>query len=135
MKNRVLFVENEPSINAIRQAFQREPYEVVSAGSNEEALSLLKQETIDVVVSDEQMPGMFSSDFTKVVHQKYPGTIQILLTDHDNLAVAMRAVNVGEAYRFFTKPFDPVELELVIHQALQHRGRMDENLPPCVTVP
>lgn len=108
-------------ICALKRALRKEPYEILTANSAEEALRLLEKKPVDVVVSDEQMPGMSGSDFIAVVRRKYPDTVQMLLTGHASLEVAVRAINVGEVYRFFTKPFDPVDLAVSIHQALRHK--------------
>jgi len=80
-----------------------------------------------VVVSDEKMPGMSGSELIAVVCQKYPDTIWMILTGHANLEVAIRAINEGKIYRFFTKPCNEVELAITIRQALQQKDLMAES--------
>ena len=119
---KVLFVDDEPNVRAaLTRSFRREPYDILSADSAKHALEILARETIDVVVSDEQMPGMTGSELLAVVCAKYPQTIRLILTGHANLDAAIRAINEGEVYRFFTKPYNEVDLQVTIRQALQYR--------------
>ena len=65
---KVLFVDDEQGVlDGLRRALRKEPYEVLTALSSEEALQILAEEDIDVVVSDENMPGMGGSEFLKTV--------------------------------------------------------------------
>lgn len=128
MEHQVLYVDDEPAmINAVKRALYKEPYELLAAGSAEAALGVLADQPVDIVISDEQMPGMGGSDFLAIVRRKYPDTVQMLLTGRADLHLAIRAINVGEIYRFITKPFDPVELAIAIRQALQHKSLIVES--------
>ena len=121
-KHKILFVDDEPNVTAaLKRAFRSEPHELLSAGSAKEALEILADQEIDVVVSDEQMPGMSGSEFLTIVCAKYPQTIRLILTGHASLEAAIRAINEGEVYRFFTKPCNEIDLKVTIRQALQHR--------------
>lgn len=128
MEHRVLYVDDEPAmINAVKRALHKEPYELLTAESAEAALNLLAETPVDIVISDEQMPGMGGSDFLAIVRRKCPDTVQMLLTGHADLHLAIRAINVGEIYRLITKPFDPVELAIAIRQAIQHKSLIVES--------
>lgn len=118
----VLLVDDEPNLlQGLRRALRREPYEILVAEGAAAALRLLDARPVDVVVSDEAMPGMSGTEFLGRVRSQYPDTIRIMLTGHGTLKVAIRAINDGEVYRFLTKPCDPVDLALTIRQALQRR--------------
>ncbi|MEK7317211.1 MAG: response regulator [Candidatus Eisenbacteria bacterium] len=68
MKATVLFVDDEPLLlEAMRDALRRHPYEVVTAGSAREGLEILSKRPVDVVVSDERMPGTSGSEFLSQV--------------------------------------------------------------------
>ncbi len=122
MPYKVLLVDDEPLVtDALRRALRRESYLVLSADSARQALEILEQETMDVVVSDEMMPGMLGSDFLAIVCERYPETIRIMLTGQPSLDTAMRAINKGHIYRFLIKPCSGAELCLTIKQAVQHR--------------
>ena len=128
MQHKVLIVDDEPIItNLLKDALSREPYGILSASSAEEALPILDREKLDVVISDEKMPGMSGSEFLAVVRQKHPDTIRMILTGHASLDSAMRAINEGEVYRFFTKPFNVFDLAMTIRQAIKLNDLMKES--------
>lgn len=116
----VLFVDDDPHIlAAFVLALHREPYHVLTARSGEAGLMTLAANAVDVVVSDERMPGMTGVEFLTEVQEKYPNTIRMILTGHASLDVAIRSVNNGKIYRFLTKPCSPAELMIAIRQGMQ----------------
>ena len=128
MNHSILVVDDETIIrNMMIDLFSREPYGILSAGSAKEALGILSREQVDVVISDEKMPGMSGSEFLAVVRKKYPETIRIILTGHASLESAIRAINEGEIYRFFTKPCNMIDLAVTVRQALQQKDLLEEN--------
>jgi two-component system probable response regulator PhcQ len=128
MQHTVLVVDDEPDIrDMLTRALSREPYEVLCADSAEEALGIIAQESVDVVLSDEKMPGMSGTEFLAIVRRRYPDTIRMILTGHASLESAIHAINEGEIYRFFTKPCNMVDLMVTIRQALQQQDLMAEN--------
>jgi DNA-binding NtrC family response regulator len=119
VKPQVLFVDDEVAVlEALRSALRKATFAVLTATSATEALKLLKDRPIDVVVSDERMPGMLGSEFLGYVRQLHPNTIRIMLTGQASLDGAIRAINEGEIYRFLTKPCNPVQLVHTIDDAL-----------------
>jgi two-component system probable response regulator PhcQ len=128
MQHKVLIVDDEPIItNLLKDALSREPYGILSARSAEEALPILDREKLDVVISDEKMPGMSGSEFLAFVRQKYPDTIRMILTGHASLDSAIRAINEGEVYRFFTKPCNVFDLAMTIRQAIKLNDLIKES--------
>ena len=120
MNRKVLFVDDEPHVtDSLKRSLRKEPYEILSANSASEALKMLAREPVDVVVSDEKMPGMQGSEFLAQVCKLYPETVRIILTGHGSMEAAIRAINEGEIYRFLTKPCNEVDLAVTIRQALQ----------------
>jgi len=122
MNHRVLFVDDEPNVTtALRRALRHEPYEILSASSSNDGLEVLAKTPVDVVVADERMPGMSGTEFLATVSQKYPDTIRMMLTGQATLDAVIEAINRGQIYHFFTKPWNPAELSNVIRQALEYR--------------
>ncbi len=122
MSKRVLFVDDEPNItSAMKHLLRKEKYEILSAASAEEALAMLEKQPVDVIVSDERMPGMPGSEFLMQVKQKYPETILMLLTGQASSEAALRAVNEVEVYRFLQKPCNGLDLLVNIRRALQYQ--------------
>jgi two-component system, probable response regulator PhcQ len=128
MAPRVLLVDDEPSVTeALKRQLRREPYEVLCAASADQAMQVLRNESIDVVVSDERMPGMAGSELLSVVRRHFPDTVRMVLTGHASLQATLRAINEGQVSRFFIKPCDPAELSVAIRQAIQQRALLLES--------
>jgi len=128
MQHTILIVDDEPTVTAVlRDALSREPYVILSAGCAEEALPILERKEVDVVISDEKMPGMSGTEFLAVVRKKYPDSIRMILTGHASLESAVRAINEGEIYRFFTKPCNVLDVALSVRKALQQRDLTKES--------
>jgi two-component system probable response regulator PhcQ len=122
----ILLVDDEPNVtDALKRALRREPYEILTAISGPSALELLERQHVDVVISDEQMPGMSGSVFLSAVRKQFPHTIRMILSGQASLEAAVRAINEGEVYRFFLKPCNPVDLAFTVQQALAHK-RLEE---------
>jgi two-component system, probable response regulator PhcQ len=122
----ILLVDDEPSVtDALKRAFRREPYDLLTATSAFAAQQILERQHVDVVVSDEQMPGMSGSEFLSSVRSQFPHTIRMILSGQASLEAAVRAINEGEVYRFFLKPCNPTDLIFTIQQALSHK-RLEE---------
>lgn len=122
----ILLVDDEPHVTeALKRSLRREPYQFLTAISAVAAQGLLEHHHIDVVISDEQMPGLSGSAFLSLVRRQFPHTIRMILSGQASLEAAVRAINEGEVHRFFLKPFDPAELMIAVRQALVHK-RLEE---------
>lgn len=128
MENRILLVDDESSVlTALGRSLFEEPLEIVTATSAEEALQIMAEGVFKVVVSDERMPGMQGSEFLEQVRERYPETVRIMLTGHATLEAAMNAVNRGEIYRFFSKPWNDLEICFAIRSAIEKFDLEEEN--------
>jgi two-component system, probable response regulator PhcQ len=122
----ILLVDDEPQVtDALKRALRREPYAFLTADSAAAAQQLLAHHHVDVVISDEQMPGVSGSQFLASVRKQYPHTIRMILSGQASLEAAVRAINEGEVYRFFLKPCNPTDLMFTVQQALAHK-RLEE---------
>lgn len=120
----ILIVDDQPAVLSIlRGILSKGPYTVMSAPSAREALDILEQNTVDVIISDERMPGMSGSDFFAVVRERYPETVRIILTGYASLESAIKAINEGEIFRFLTKPCRSQELHAAVEDALAHKAK------------
>lgn len=127
-KAKILFVDDEPHITqALRRALRQEPYEIFTTDSAAAALEVLAQHDIDLVVSDERMPGMPGSVFLGKVREAYPATMRIILSGQANLEDVVRAINEGEIYRFCMKPINAADLGVTIRQALQQKQLLEQS--------
>jgi len=128
MENTILIVDDELNvIAALQRALFDEPYVIRSATSGEEALEILETWKTKLVISDERMPGMGGAEFLSLVKVSHPETVRIMLTGHASLDAAIKAVNSGEVYRFFVKPWNDIELTMAIRSALEKYDLEVEN--------
>jgi DNA-binding NarL/FixJ family response regulator len=119
---KVLLVDDDEAVlTALEDALHQEPYEVLTTRSGEEALSLLQRTSVDVVVSDEEMPGIRGSELLALVRDKHPETTRLLLTGHATLDSAMRAINQGQVFQYVTKPIDTRRFTEILRAAVHLR--------------
>jgi DNA-binding NtrC family response regulator len=122
MNHTVLLVDDDANLlEALERQLHGEPYLIITAQSGKEALDILKDTSVDVVISDQEMPGMKGTQFLWQVKKSFPDAILFMLTGKATLRAATLAVNEVGIARFFTKPCNAVDLALTIHQALRHR--------------
>ena len=118
--HRVLFVDDEINVTVgLQLSLRKAPFEILTANSPREALALLSKVPVDVVVSDERMPGMLGSEFLTIVRKLYPDTERVILAGETSLASALDAINQAQVFRFLVKPCKPDELAFCIGQAFE----------------
>ena len=127
-KSKLLLVDDEPNLtSALVRSLDRTQFQIFTADSAQQGLMILAGNDIDVVVSDERMPGMTGSQFLSEVRKQWPNTIRMILSGQADLEAAVRAINEGEVYRFLLKPCHPKELQLTILQGLQHKKLVEQS--------
>ena len=107
-KTRILFVDDEPIILElikISLSTMADKWDTLQAGSAEEALKLLEQEPVDVVVSDMGLPGMTGAQLLNEIMQRYPATIRIILSGFADKEQVMRCA--GATHQFLKQAFQP----------------------------
>ncbi|MFN7134076.1 MAG: response regulator [Myxococcales bacterium] len=124
----ILIVDDEENVrNALKRALRREEYQILTAAGPDEGLELLKAHPVDVVLSDHLMPRMTGLQFLTLVRDRHPDVARLMLTGHADMETAIRAINDGQIYRFLQKPWDDVELKVVLHLAFEHVELEREN--------
>lgn len=135
MNNTIMLVDDEANVlSALTRALLDDPYEILTASGGREALEVMEGKTIKAIVSDERMIGMQGSELLAEVKRRSPHTVRILLTGHATLEAAMRAVNEGEIYRFFTKPWDDMQIRFALLSAIEKYNLEAENRRLLATV-
>ncbi len=128
MRHKILLVDDEPSVlTGLQRVLAEEPYDIFTAESGDEALSLLEEISIDLIVADQDMPGMCGTELLSAVYLKYPASVRIMLTGKATTEVAIDAINKGAVTRLLTKPCSADDLALAIHQALIQKDIRDES--------
>jgi two-component system response regulator PilR (NtrC family) len=123
----LLFVDDEESLR--RPTAERlidRGFEVVEAGSGEQALELLDQFAFDLLVTDLRLPGMDGTQVIDAARQRYPAIVAIVITGYGTVRDAVEAIKKG-ASDFITKPFHFDELMHVIQTSLERGQLRSEN--------
>ena len=119
----LLFVDDEESLRRpTAERLAEKGFEVVEAGSGEQALELLDQFAFDILVTDLRLPGMDGTQVIDAARQRYPAIVAIVITGYGTVRDAVEAIKKG-AWDFITKPFHFDELMHVIQTSLE-RGRL-----------
>lgn len=118
--HRILVVDDEEIVlAALRATLVREGYQVVTASNAVQALSLLKEQTFSVIITDQQMPMVTGLELLSQVKQIQPDSTRILITAVLSLNTVIDAINKGEIYRFVVKPWLREELLATVKNAVQ----------------
>ncbi|ROL70808.1 HD domain-containing phosphohydrolase [Pseudomonas vranovensis] len=123
----VLLVDDETSIlNSLRRLLRSQPYEVLLAESGAQALEVLEQRPVSLVISDARMPGMDGATLLAHIHQRYPATLRILLTGYADMDTIAKAINDGQIHRYISKPWNDEELLVTLRQVLAYQHSESE---------
>ena len=121
----LLIVDDEPNnLSALNRLLRKEGYRVLSAGSGAEALELLAVNPVQVILSDQNMPGMSGAQFLALAKELYPDTVRMILSGLTDFTTVSDSVNQGAVFKFLTKPWDDDELRNHLRLAfrMQRRG-------------
>jgi diguanylate cyclase (GGDEF)-like protein len=124
----LLLVDDEPSIlSSLRRLLRGDGYQILTAASGQEGLDVLARHPVDVIVSDQRMPGMTGVEFLRTVRTHYPDTVRIVLSGFTELQTVTDAVNAGAIYKFLTKPWDDAQLRAHVQEAISYGAMANEN--------
>jgi diguanylate cyclase (GGDEF)-like protein len=116
----VLLVDDEPNIlSSLQRLLRRDGYRILTAGSGAQGLELLALHRVQVILSDQRMPGMSGSEFLGRAGELYPDTVRIMLSGYTDLRCVTESVNRGAIYKFLTKPWEDDDLRADVRAAFQ----------------
>lgn len=128
MTERILFVDDEEFIlDVIRALFAEHEVEILTAANGFDALELVRNHEIGVLISDNMMPGMKGIDLLSEVKVISPDTVKILMTGYADLETAIEAINRVEVFRFIAKPWENSQLVAIVEDAFE-RYRLIKSL-------
>lgn len=126
--HRVLIVDDEESIlRSVQRLLRNQPYEVVTAGGAKEAIAIFERETVHLVMADHRMPGRTGVELLREIRDRWPETIRIILSGYTEVKAIIGAVNDGEVYKYFTKPWNDEEIKINLRRALEQYDLQAEN--------
>ncbi|HEY9282707.1 MAG TPA: HD domain-containing phosphohydrolase, partial [Pyrinomonadaceae bacterium] len=120
MTYKILIVDDEPANLRLLERLFRRDYRVLTAASGEEALRLLTQHDVALLLTDQRMPGMTGIELLKRTVEFRPHMVRIILTGYTDVGALVEAINCGHVYKYVTKPWGNDELRLTVERALEH---------------
>lgn len=119
MKHTILCVDDEADNVDALERLLRTKYKVLKATSGQDALKVLDQNRVTLIISDQRMPKMTGVEFLSRSLKTHPDAIRILLTGYADIEVVIEAINSGQIYRYVNKPWDPVDLVNTVDKAVE----------------
>ena len=116
----VLVDDEELILNSLKMILERY-FTVFTTQDPTEVLSIIKNNNIDILISDEMMPLMRGCELAEKIHNEYPDICKIILSGNSDKKDIVRAVNQGHIYSFLFKPVDANQLMQVIRQGLENK--------------
>ncbi|MEO8057094.1 MAG: EAL domain-containing protein [Burkholderiales bacterium] len=124
----LLLVDDEENILAsLKRLLRRDGYNIITACGAAEGLQRLAETEVDVIVSDQRMPGMTGVELLRRAKELYPDSIRMVLSGYTELQSIIDAVNEGAIYKFLTKPWDDERLRGHVAEAFRQKDMADEN--------
>jgi DNA-binding NtrC family response regulator len=115
----VLIVDDEPINLMMLQKVLRAKFSVKTAGSGQEALTILRREAVSLLITDQRMPGMTGTDLMRQSRLIDPNMFCILMTAENDMDTLMNAIVESGALRVINKPWDPARILTQVEDALE----------------
>lgn len=125
-KKTILVVDNGETIReTLLKILEREGYQVLTAGDGQAALEILRENRVNVIISDVCMPRMDGNKLLKMAKSILPDVEIILMTGHGKLEMGLEALKEG-AFDFIQKPFTKLAINKTVKQALEKQAMAAE---------
>ncbi len=115
----VLYVDDEENNLISFRATFRLKYKIYTALNGAEAIQIVKEKPIDVIITDQRMPQMTGVEFLEEVIKVNPNPVRILLTGYADMSAVVDAVNKGKIFHYLSKPWSEEELDETIQRAYE----------------
>lgn len=126
-KINILYVDDEENNLISFKATFRIKYNVMTAISGDEAVNILRKKPVDIIITDQRMPGMTGVEFLETILDEFPEPMRILLTGYADMNAVIDAVNKGKIFHYLSKPWNEEELDMTILRAYDvYKLRKDE---------
>lgn len=123
----LLLIDDETEILKSLQRQFRKKYKVFIASNTVEAEEIIEHEQINVIISDQRMPGTTGVEFLSKIKKQHPEIIRLILTGYADIEAIIQAINEGSIFRYVTKPWNPDELDHIVHDAFDRYSLAQKN--------
>ena len=119
-KTTILYIDDEENnLTSFKASFRRD-FDVFVTTQANEAVQILNENPVHLIIADQKMPDISGVEFLELVKSEFPDPIRILLTGYADIEAVIDAINRGQVYRYITKPWDEQELRMVFANAREH---------------
>ncbi len=127
-RHKILIVDDEaPNLRLLKRVLGDE-HEVLAADGADEALKILAESEVSLIISDQRMPGMNGVQLLEKSQALRPDAIKILITGYTDVQALIDAINLGQVYKYISKPWDADELRLTVRRALETYELQESNV-------
>jgi len=126
-KFNILYLDDERSnLEIFRISFKRD-YNIFAVTEPEEAFEVLKENPIHLILTDQKMPVMTGTEFLEKTLEIYPDIIRMIITAYADSSIIMEAINKCSIYKYIIKPWDRMDVKMVLDKALENHKIKIEN--------
>ena len=130
-REKILLIDDEKEVvSALKRALGNQGYELLATTMPQEAMSWIENEIIDLIICDQQIPGMSGVDILAYAKKYQPEAIRILITGYADLNIAVAAINQGKIYHYISKPWDNDELNRIVREGLDKKRKLKQDSIP-----
>lgn len=123
----ILYVDDELNNLVAFKAVFRIKYNILTAISGEEAINILRNNVVNIIITDQRMPHMTGVEFLESILDEFPDPIRILLTGYADMNAVIDAINKGKIFHYLTKPWNEEELDIAIGRAFEvYKQKIEE---------
>lgn len=119
MPAKILFVDDDEENLVVCEAHCGRDFDVLTCSNAEQALQLLAEHEVGVIVADQRMPGTTGVELLERVRIEYPDTVRLLITAYADLNAAVGAINRGQVRRYIRKPWEAEDLKAELHSSME----------------
>jgi len=115
----ILYVDDEEHNLISFAATFRKEYKIHTATNGNDAIEIMRENNIKLVITDQRMPEMTGIQLLEKISPEFPDSVRMILTGFSDIEVIIEAINNGRVFRYITKPWDENELRMTIENARQ----------------
>lgn len=124
-RHTILIVDDEPDILDSLRLSLEEDYGVLTSTNGPEALEMLSENKVSLIISDQRMPKMTGVEFLAEAEALSPSTVRMMLTGFADFDAIVGAINKGQVYRYISKPWEPEDLAIDVRTAIERFDMQD----------
>lgn len=115
----ILYVDDERANRIVFEQSMKTEFQIITLADGDSALEMLAHNDIAVLVTDMRMPAMQGDELLRIVKERHPQVIRMVITAHQDIGPILRAINEGLVARYIIKPWDRAELVQVLRWACE----------------